>query len=122
MSDLRLPFWVLLDEAGENPPSAFTTTGKLEDFLDAHRTARWKMSHVPDREALILAVQGEHAAWIRNLQADSEVRIRRHGRWRSGTASVHPVTDADVARFSAYARFGLKLAGQDPVLVRVALR
>ena len=74
------------------------------------------------REALILAVQGEHAAWIRNLQADSEVRIRRHGRWRSGTASVHPVTDADVARFSAYARFGLKLAGQDPVLVRVALR
>jgi hypothetical protein len=34
---------------------------------------------------------------------------------------VHAVEEADVARFSAYARFGLKLAGEDPLLVRVAL-
>ena len=30
MSDLRLPFWVLFDDGGEHPPSAFTTTNKLE--------------------------------------------------------------------------------------------
>ena len=88
------------------------------------RTRRTPVAYGPydGAEALILAVQGEHAGWVRNLQANPQVRLRRLGRWRSGTASVHPVEDAQVARFSAYARFGLKLAGEDPVLVRISLQ
>ncbi len=102
-----VPWWILVETVGNK-------TG---------RRRRTPLASGPfsSSEALILAVQGEHSGWIRNLQADPQIRIRRHGRWHSGRASLHPVDPADVARFSAYARFGLKLAGQDPLLVRVAL-
>ena len=102
-----IPLWWLVETTGNK-------TG---------RTRRTPVAYGPfdGSEALVLAVQGEHSGWVRNLQVKPEVRLRRLGRWRPGVATVHPVTEADVARFSAYARFGLKLAGEDPVLVRIVL-
>lgn len=102
-----VPFWLLVETVGNK-------TGRV-------RRTPVAAGPYDGREVLILAVQGRHAGWVRNLQAEPRIRIRRLGRWRSGTASVHAVEEADVARFSAYARFGLRLAGEDPLLVRVAL-
>ena len=60
MSDLSLPFWIMLDEDRAHPPSAFTTRDKLEAFLEGQRLVRWKMSFVSDREALILSIADIH--------------------------------------------------------------
>ena len=102
-----IPLWWLVETTGNK-------TGRIR---------RTPVAYGPydGSEALVLAVQGRHSGWVRNLEADPHVRLRRLGRWRGGTATVEPMTDADAARFSAYARFGLKLAGEDPVLVRIAL-
>ncbi len=102
-----IPLWWLVETTGNK-------TGRIRHTPVAY-------GPYDGSEALVLAVQGEHSGWVRNLQANPQVRLRRLGRWRAGVASVHPVTDADVARFSTYARFGLRLAGEDPVLVRIAL-
>ena len=69
MSDLRLPFWLLIDAEGGHPPSAFTTTGKLASFREAHRNASWRITFVADRQALILAIadihqQGAAVVWV----------------------------------------------------------
>jgi deazaflavin-dependent oxidoreductase (nitroreductase family) len=102
-----LPGWFLIETTGR-------VTGRRRTTPVA--SGPWSRS-----EALVMAVEGEHAAWVRNLVAEPRVRIRRHGRWHEGHASVGPLDPGVIKRFSAYARFGLNLAGQDPVLVRVAL-
>jgi hypothetical protein len=68
MSDLSLPFWVLVDRDGESAPTAFSTKDKLMDFLD-HESGRWKISLIADREGLVLAIadihqQGATAVWL----------------------------------------------------------
>jgi deazaflavin-dependent oxidoreductase (nitroreductase family) len=47
--------------------------------------------HVEGDTAWIVAEQGRHAGYVRNLQADPDVRLRLRGRWRAGRAEV----DAD---------------------------
>jgi len=41
----------------------------------------------------IVAEHGDHAAWVRNVRADPRVRIKIHGRWRTGSA--HPLPEDD---------------------------
>lgn len=36
----------------------------------------------------IIAEQGRHAAWVRNLEAEPEIRVRHRARWRLARAVV----------------------------------
>ena len=47
------------------------------------------------------------------------VRLRVHGHWRTGTASIVEFDEEIASRFSLYAQSGPRLAGIDPLLVRV---
>ena len=64
----------------------------------------------------VVAEQGRHAGYVRNLEARPDVRVRLGGKWRSAVASV--VADDDpVARLAAFGashaaavqRFGTEL-------------
>lgn len=101
------PWWVLL-----------VTTGRRSGLPRSTPLA----SGPRDGSSLwLLAVHGEHCAWVRNLVADPRVQLRHRGRWHSGAASVRPLEPEDLRRFSAYARMGPQVLGIDPLLVRVDL-
>lgn len=65
------------------------------------------------------AVHGRHASWVLNVEANPVVRLRTARRWRTGTATVHPVDPQIVTRFSRYARAGPAIMPLDPLMVRV---
>jgi deazaflavin-dependent oxidoreductase (nitroreductase family) len=99
------PWWLLLE-----------TTG--------NRTGRRRRTPLASGPAeadgmWLIAVHGRHAGWVRNVEASSDVRIKHRGRWRDGTASIHPIDALPLERFNAYARSGPRLIGMDPLLVRV---
>jgi deazaflavin-dependent oxidoreductase (nitroreductase family) len=99
------PWWLLLE-----------TTG--------NRTGRRRRTPLASGPAetdgmWLIAVHGRHSGWVRNLEASSDVRIKHRGRWRDGTASIHPIDAVPLDRFNAYARSGPRLIGLDPLLVRV---
>src|SRR5215831_6149112 len=51
----------------------------------------------------VVAEQGQHAGWVRNVSADPDVRVRLRRRWRAARAAV--VTDDDPhARLDSFAR------------------
>ena len=67
----------------------------------------------------LIAAHGRHAAWVRNIEASPNVRLKSGGSWRGGRASIHPY-DADRARrFNVYARAGAGRVAIDPLMVRV---
>ncbi len=68
---------------------------------------------------LLLAVHGRAADWVRNIEADPRVRIKIGWRWRSGQASVHELTEAELARFNAYARSAQRIFAIDETAVAV---
>ncbi|MGX1809002.1 nitroreductase/quinone reductase family protein [Nocardia sp. NPDC055321] len=104
------PYWVLLETMGRNTGAARRTplaTGPTDDG---------SMSFI--------AVHGSRAAWVRNIESNPAVRVRKWFRWVHGTATIHELTTADRERFSRYARLGPAMFGLDhvrPVLVRVQL-
>ena len=66
---------------------------------------------------------GDRSQYIRNIQADPRVRLRLHGRWRSGTAHLLP-DDDPVARLRSLPRlnsFGVRTAGTNLLTVRIDL-
>jgi deazaflavin-dependent oxidoreductase (nitroreductase family) len=70
----------------------------------------------------LASVHGRHASWVRNLEADSEVRLKMSGRWHTARATVQEF-DPDIARqFNLYARTGPRTLGIDPTLVRIERR
>jgi deazaflavin-dependent oxidoreductase (nitroreductase family) len=99
------PFWVILE-----------TTGSRSGV--ARRAPLATGPHDADGMWLF-SVRGDDAAWVRNLQADPQVRLRRLLRWRSGRAEVLPFDEATFARFNAYARATHGFAVPNPLLVRV---
>jgi deazaflavin-dependent oxidoreductase (nitroreductase family) len=101
-----LPWWVLIE-----------TTGRK-----SHRPRRTPLALGPKNssELWLIAVHGRHSVWVRNIEAQPEVRVQHMGKWRSGTASIESVDDGALSRFNAYARSGLRIAGYEPVLVRVS--
>jgi deazaflavin-dependent oxidoreductase (nitroreductase family) len=101
-----LPWWTLLQTTGTRSGLPRTTP------LAVGRTT-------PDSMWLI-AVHGRQSAWVRNLEKTPAVRVRYRGRWREGTASVHPYDESTVKQFRRYARLGPRLAGISPLLIRIA--
>ena len=68
----------------------------------------------------LVAVHGQKADWVRNLESTSQVRLKHRGRWSVATAAIEPFDPSIVARFNAYARTGPRTIGIDAVLVRLS--
>ncbi len=101
------PWWVLLETRGRR-------TGKV-------RTTPLARGPVDGDLIWLASVHGRHAAWVRNLEATPEVRVKLSGRWHPARASVHDYDQAIAERFNAYARTGPRTLGIDPALVRLEL-
>ena len=100
------PWWVLLE-----------TTGNRTGLT---RRTPLAAGPVADGEMLLIAVHGR-CGWVRNIEAQPAVRLRHRGRLYDSTATVEAF-DADLARrFNLYARSGPRIAGIDPVIVRVRM-
>ena len=73
--------------------------------------------HVDGLTGWVVAEQGRHAGYVRNLEAHPDVRVRLRGRWRPASAATLPDDDpaARLATFgrprhqSAVTRFGTDL-------------
>ena len=73
--------------------------------------------HVKEGTGWIVAEQGSHAGYVRNLQADPAVRVRVSRRWLRARAEVVPDDDPDVrldsfgsrSHAAAVRRFGTSL-------------
>jgi deazaflavin-dependent oxidoreductase (nitroreductase family) len=102
------PWWVLLE-----------TRGRLSG-----KRRRVPLARGPrDGDVVWLgSVHGRRASWVRNIEANPEVRIMLSGRWHDGRATVREYDEAIVRRFSAYARTGPRMLGIEPALVRVELQ
>ena len=101
------PWWVLLETRGRRSGQPRTTPLARGPF---------------DGDALWLAsVHGRRADWVRNLEAEPEVRVKLSGRWRRGLAEIRDFDEDTARRFNPYARSGPRTLGVEPVLVRVAL-
>lgn len=101
------PWWILLE-----------TTGRVSG--QPRRTALARGPTDSDG-TWVISVHGNEAQWLRNIWANPVVRLRLHGRWRDGRASVHVYDAAIVDAFNAYARGGPRLMGIEPLLVRITL-
>ncbi|MBA2607848.1 MAG: nitroreductase family deazaflavin-dependent oxidoreductase [Actinobacteria bacterium] len=99
------PWWVLLETTGRR-----TGKRRLTPFasgpLDRHAT-------------YLITVYGHRSAFAHNIVADPHVRLKRRGRWRSGTAAFIDTDEAIVRRFNAYARGALRIGGEDARLLRI---
>ena len=72
----------------------------------------------------IIADHGYGSSYVKNIRRDPHVRVRTHGRWRTGTATLLP-DDDPIARqralgLGANALF-VRLAGTTLMVVRIAL-
>jgi deazaflavin-dependent oxidoreductase (nitroreductase family) len=101
------PWWVLLETTGRR-------TGKP-------RTTPLARGPLDGNVMWLASVHGRHAAWVRNLAARPEVRVKLSGRWYSARATVHEYDEATAQRFNTYARSGPRTLGIDSVLIRVEL-
>jgi deazaflavin-dependent oxidoreductase (nitroreductase family) len=75
------------------------------------------------REFWFVSEYGERSQYVRNIRADSRVRVRVKGRWHTGTAHVLPGDDAR-ARLRSLPRFNsaaVRIVGADLTTVRVDL-
>lgn len=102
------PWWVLLETKGR-------LTGKP-------RRTPLARGPVDGDVVWLVSVHGRHAAWVRNLEATPEVRVKLSGRWQCARATVHAYDPEIAERFNAYARSGPRTLGIDPALVRLELR
>ncbi|MCW2517316.1 MAG: hypothetical protein JWR11_6358 [Mycobacterium sp.] len=66
---------------------------------------------------------GEKSQYVRNIQADPQVRVRLHGRWHTGTAHLLPDDDpnARLREQSQLNAFGVRTFGTNLLSVRVDL-
>jgi deazaflavin-dependent oxidoreductase (nitroreductase family) len=97
------------------------------------RTGRRRRTPVTARRrgdvVWFVSEHGRHAGYMRNIEANPQVRLRLGRRWVTGTARGVPASDP-VGRFVEVARFPLgrgayaatlRVLGTDPALVRVDL-
>jgi deazaflavin-dependent oxidoreductase (nitroreductase family) len=95
-----------------NPPvKAAVWTGFVPGYVLIETTGRRSGQrrrnvvgmHVEGDVGWVVAEQGRHAGYVRNLEAKPEVRVRLRGRWRNATARV--VDDEDPqARLQSFSR------------------
>jgi deazaflavin-dependent oxidoreductase (nitroreductase family) len=102
-----MPWWLLLE-----------TTGRKSGLK---RVTPFANGPIDDGVLTLISVHGDRAAFALNIAADPRVRVKRRGRWRSGTAEFAPLDPTMVKRFSAYGRLGLRTFGEDARLLRITL-
>jgi deazaflavin-dependent oxidoreductase (nitroreductase family) len=71
----------------------------------------------------MVSEHGEHSHYVLNIKANPVVRLRIHGRWRTGTAHLLPDDDAK-ERLRSLPGFNstlVRLAGSDLLTIRVDL-
>jgi deazaflavin-dependent oxidoreductase (nitroreductase family) len=80
--------------------------------------------HVDGGTGWVVAEHGRHAGYVRNLEADSAVRVRRGRRWRSARAHIVDGDDPQ-ARLETFGRrshaAAVRRFGTDLTTVRVDL-
>jgi deazaflavin-dependent oxidoreductase (nitroreductase family) len=69
----------------------------------------------------IVAEQGTHANYVRNIQADPHVRVKVEGNWRAGTARTVPEDDARARSKGSINGFMVRVVGTELLTVRVDL-
>lgn len=104
----RLPTQVLLETKGRRSglPRRTPIGGRLDG------ATFWLVSD-----------HGEASDYVRNIKADSRVRVRIRGRWRAGTAVLLPDDDPS-ARLATLPRFNssmVRALGTDLLTVRIDL-
>jgi deazaflavin-dependent oxidoreductase (nitroreductase family) len=124
---------VLLQKYVFNPPMKFAVhLGLVPGHALVETTGRKTGKHRravvgvhQDGDALwVVAEQGRHAAYVRNIEANPAVRIRLGRRWRA--ASAHILDDDEpVARLATFGRDGHAKAvtsmGTSPLTLRFDL-
>ena len=105
--------WVrLLQRYLANPPAkAAAWTGLIPGYALVEtrgrvtgRRRRTVVGMVVDGDTgWVVAEQGRHAGYVRNLEADPDVRVRLRGRWRPAVAHVMSDDDAE-ARLDRFGR------------------
>ena len=81
-------------------------------------------AHADAETIWIVAEQGRHAGWVRNLEADPNVRVRYRVRWRPATGSIVDGDDPR-QRLESWNRSGharlVKAFGTDLTTIRIDL-
>ena len=78
---LQLPIWTITEhiqvsEADEDPCGepgvalAFSTSGKMFQFLNANKGGEWKMAMASDRDGLVILIADFHRANIQMLRVN----------------------------------------------------
>lgn len=119
--------WVL------NPPmKAATWLGLVPDHVLIEPTGRVSGRrrrnvvgiHFDGEVGWIVAEQGRHAGYVRNLEADSQVRVHLRRRWRAGSAAIvdddDPQVRLDMFAMDRHAA-AVRRFGTDLLTVRVDL-
>lgn len=101
------PWWVLLETTGNR-------TGRL-------RLTPLAAGPMDGDAMLLIAVHGHGCGWVRNVDAQPAVRLKHRRKWFEGHAVAEEIRPETLRRFNAYARSGPRVAGIDPVLVRITL-
>jgi deazaflavin-dependent oxidoreductase (nitroreductase family) len=72
----------------------------------------------------LVAGDARHSQYVKNITADPRVRVKVHGRWRTGTAVVCTDDDAGkrLLRLNPLNSVFVAIAGRDPVTVRIDLQ
>ena len=76
-----------------------------------------------DNRFWLVSNHGEASNYVRNIKADNTIRIRIHGRWRTGTAHLLPGDDphARLARLPWFNSAMVRALGTDLLTVRIDL-
>ncbi|MBC2639166.1 MULTISPECIES: nitroreductase/quinone reductase family protein [unclassified Rhodococcus (in: high G+C Gram-positive bacteria)] len=74
-------------------------------------------------EFFLVSEFGERSNYIRNIRANSAVRLRIHGRWHAGTATLLPDDDARarLAQLPRMNSLAVQAVGTDLLTVRIDL-
>jgi deazaflavin-dependent oxidoreductase (nitroreductase family) len=123
----------LLQRYVVNPPTKLAVWAGLAPGLvlietTGRRSGRRRRNvvglHVDGGTGWIVAEQGRHAGYVRNLQANPEVRVRRRRRWVTARAEVVEGDDVQ-ARLDSFGRrshaAAVRRFGTDLATIRVEL-
>jgi deazaflavin-dependent oxidoreductase (nitroreductase family) len=76
-----------------------------------------------DNQFWMVSEHGEHSDYVRNIKANPAVRLRIHGKWRSGTAHLLPDDDpiARLRQLRGLNSLGVRTMGTDLLTIRIDL-
>jgi deazaflavin-dependent oxidoreductase (nitroreductase family) len=102
-----------------SPMTMLETTGRRSG--EPRRTAIG--GRLIGNEFWMVSEHGEHSHYVLNIKANPAVRVRIHGRWRSGTAHLLPDDDANerLRRLPGLNSALVRLMGSDLLTIRVDL-